>query len=185
MLVALGRMTEFKGLHVLARAADRILLPHPDAHVVIAGDGPMRTEIAGHVARAASRDRVHLTGAVSRDDAARLLADADLFLNPGVVDSTGHAEPLGITTMEAMASGLACVGSRVGGLTETISDGETGILVPHGDDEQLAGAIGRLLSDAPLRRSMGDAARRRARERFTWSVLAGETAKVYEEVRSA
>jgi glycosyltransferase involved in cell wall biosynthesis len=184
VVLSLGRLIEVKGIHVLAGVADAILASQPRAHLVIAGDGPMRGEIEGIVARAGARDRVHLTGALPRAEVARLMAEADLFVNPGVVDSNGRAEGLGITTIEAMASGLACVGSRVGGITETIEDGVTGLLVPPGDGAALAGAVGGLIDDAGRRSGMGEAGRRVARERFTWPVLAGQVAEVYREVLS-
>ena len=185
VVLALGRHIEVKGLHVLAAAADAFLASRPHAHLVIAGDGPMRGEIAAIVGRASSRGRIHLPGALPRVEVAQLMAEADLFVNPGIVDSGGRAEGLGITTIEAMASGLACVGSRVGGITETIADGETGLLVPPGDETTLAGAIGHLLDEADARRRMGEAARRVGRERFTWRVLSGQVAGVYREVLAA
>jgi glycosyltransferase involved in cell wall biosynthesis len=185
LILALGRLIEVKGLHVLAAAADSILTPRPNAHLVIAGDGPMRPQLESIISRAACRDRIHLPGALSRTDVARLMAESDLFVNPGVVDSGGRAEGLGITTIEAMASGLPCVGSRVGGISETIIDNVTGLLVPPGDTAALADAVGRLAEDATLRQRMGAAARDVARERFTWPVLAGQVAAVYREVLGA
>jgi glycosyltransferase involved in cell wall biosynthesis len=175
-------MIEVKGLHVLAAAADRILAPRPAAHLIIAGDGPMRPEIERLASQASTRDRIHLTGALPRARVAQLLADADVFVNPGIIDSTGRAEGLGITTIEAMASGLPCVGSRIGGIAETIAEGETGFLVPPGDPDELSRAVGRLIDDQPLRKQMGDAGREMARRRFTWRVLAGEVAGVYREI---
>jgi glycosyltransferase involved in cell wall biosynthesis len=100
-------------------------------------------------------------------------------VNPGVVDSGGRAEGLGITTIEAMASGLACIGSSVGGIPETINDGVSGLLIAPGDEAELAKAVGRLVDDAPLRQAMGEAGLLRARERFRWKVLGGEVAGVY------
>jgi phosphatidylinositol alpha-1,6-mannosyltransferase len=182
LIVALGRMIEVKGLHVLVAAADRILGSRPSTHLIIAGDGPMRPEIERLVSLAATRDRIHLTGALPRARVARLLADADIFVNPGIVDSGGRAEGLGITTIEAMASGLPCVGSRVGGIVETIADGKTGLLVPPADTDALSTAVSRLADDAELRRRMGEAGRQFARACFTWPVLAGEVAEVYREV---
>jgi glycosyltransferase involved in cell wall biosynthesis len=182
LILALGRLIEVKGLHLLAAAADQILGPRPHAHLVIAGDGPMRPQLESIISRAACRDRIHLPGALPRSDVARLMAEADLFVNPGIIDSGGRAEGLGITTIEAMASGLPCVGSRVGGISETIVDNVTGLLVPPADTAALAGAVGRLTDDADLRRRMGVAARDVARERFTWPVLAGQVAAVYQEV---
>jgi glycosyltransferase involved in cell wall biosynthesis len=182
LILTLGRMIEVKGFHVLARAADRILGSRPEAHLVFAGDGPMRGELEAIVGRAASRGRVHFTGALPRGEVAKLFAAADVFVNPGVVDSGGRAEGLGITTIEAMASGLACVGSHVGGIGETIVDGETGFLVPPGDEAELAGAVGRLIDDPGLRLRMSVAGRERAKAHFTWPVLAGDVARVYEEL---
>jgi glycosyltransferase involved in cell wall biosynthesis len=182
LILALGRLIEVKGLHVLAAAADSILTPRPGAHLVIAGDGPMRAQIQTLVDATQSRARIHLPGALPRADVATLLAGADLFLNPGIIDSGGRAEGLGITTIEAMASGLPTVGSAVGGIPETIVDGVTGRLVPSGDPETLAAAVNRLLDDPETRRRMSDAARNVARERFTWPVLAASVASVYREL---
>jgi glycosyltransferase involved in cell wall biosynthesis len=182
LIVALGRMIEVKGLHILVAAADRILAHRPDTHLVIAGDGPMRPQIQSLVDATQSRPRIHLPGALARADVATLMAGADLFVNPGIVDSGGRAEGLGITTIEAMASGLPCVGSAVGGIPETIVDGVTGLLVPPGDPEKLAAAVNMLLDDLETRHRMSDAARIVARERFTWPVLAASVASAYREL---
>src|SRR3954470_447136 len=112
----------------------------------------MRGAIERLIGLCETRDSIHLTGALPRVRVAQLLADADVFVNPGIIDSTGRAEGLGITTIEAMASSLPCVGSRVGGITETITDGETGFLVPPGDVDDLTRAVGQLADDADLRR---------------------------------
>ncbi len=182
LIVALGRMIEVKGLHILAGAADAILANRPNVHLVIAGDGPQRPEIQRIVDQAASRGRIHLTGALPRAEVARLLAAADLFINPGVIDSRGRAEGLGITTLEAMASGLPVIGSRVGGITETILDHQTGLLVPPGDPSALASAVNDLLEDPARRAQFGIAASEFARRNFTWPILAGQVARVYREV---
>lgn len=182
LVTAVGRMIEVKGLHVLAQAADAILGTRPNAHLVIGGDGPSRAEVEAILGRSAHRDRLHLPGALNRQQVAQLLAESDLFVNPGVVDSKGRAEGLGITTIEAMASGLAVVGSRVGGLVETIEDGVTGLLVPPGDAPTLAAAVGRLIDDATRRRQMGEAGRASARGRFTWPHLAAQVMDIYQEL---
>lgn len=182
LIVALGRMIEVKGLHILAAAAHRFLASRPTAHLVIAGDGPMRGRIEAIVSQSTTRSRIHLPGALARNEVAQLLAEADLFINPGIIDSGGRAEGLGITTIEAMASGLACVGSGVGGIPETITDGVTGLLVSPGNEAELADAVGRLIDNAELRKRFGEAGRQLARERFRWSVLGGEVAGVHSEI---
>ncbi len=182
LIVALGRMIEVKGLHILAAAAHRFLASRPNAHLVIAGDGPMRGRIDAIVSQSTTRSRIHLPGALPRDQVASLLAQADLFINPGIIDTNGRSEGLGITTIEAMASGLACIGSRVGGIPETIKEGKTGLLISPGQEAELAEAVGQLIDDNDLRKQFGEAGRRRAREYFRWSVLAGEVARVYSEI---
>jgi phosphatidylinositol alpha-1,6-mannosyltransferase len=182
LVAAVGRLIEVKGLHVLAEAADRILAARPNVHIAIAGYGPIQRQIEQVIARSSAKDRVHLAGTLDRGEVAQLLAESDLFVNPGVVDSRGRAEGLGITTLEAMASGLAVVGSRVGGIPETMVDGVTGFLVPPGDVGGLAEAVGRLLDDEMMRRRMGEAGRAMVRQRFAWPELAEQVVSVYREV---
>ena len=150
--------------------------------VVIAGDGPARLQLDSILGRCAHHKRVHLPGAIGRQQVAQLLAESDLFVNPGIIDSNGRAEGLGITTIEAMASGLSVVGSRVGGIVETIFDNVTGLLIPPGDVGALAGAVGRLLDDPDLRRRMGAAGRDIARKQFAWPALAAKVAAIYSKI---
>jgi glycosyltransferase involved in cell wall biosynthesis len=179
LVAAVGRMIELKGMHVLAEAAKRILHDRPDVHLVLAGDGPMRDEVRRIVS---NEPRVHLPGALVRTAVAELLAEADVFVNPGIVDRHGRAEGLGITSIEAMASGVPVVGSRIGGIAETITDGITGKLVPPGDVGALAEAVGGMLDDPELRARMGRHGRDVAQRHFAWSVLAGQVRHVYREL---
>jgi len=80
-------------------------------------------------------------------------------------------EPFGITAVESMASGLPVIASRIGGLQESVVDGETGLLVPPEDPKALAAALRKLLDDPELRQRMGKAGRKRAEEVFDWDVL--------------
>jgi glycosyltransferase involved in cell wall biosynthesis len=182
VVTAVGRMIELKGMHVLAAAADRILASRPGAHIVFAGDGPSRAEVESALGATTRKNRVHFSGALRRERVAQLLSESDIYVNPGIVDRNGRAEGLGLTTIEAMASGLAVVGSRAGGIVETITDGVSGVLVPPDDAPALATAVSRLLNDAPLRQRMGEAGRRISRERFTWPALAAEVMQVYGEI---
>ncbi len=182
VVLALGRMIEVKGLHILAAAAHRFLSSRPDVHLIIAGDGPLRPKIEASINQSTVRDRIHLPGALLREEVAHLFSVSDIFVNPGIIDSTGRAEGLGITTIEAMASGLPCVGSRVGGIPETIEDGVTGFLVTPNNETELSQAIVRLLDDAGLRGQFGQVGLRAAENRFRWKVLAAQVRQVYEEL---
>jgi D-inositol-3-phosphate glycosyltransferase len=99
-----------------------------------------------------------------------------------VMVTTPWYEPFGLTPLEAMACGRPVIGSSVGGLTFTIKDGETGLLVPPRDPAALAHALQHLLSQPELCARMGKAARQRVEHEFTWSIVAMRTAALYEAV---
>jgi len=94
-------------------------------------------------------------------------------------------EPFGLTPLEAQACGRAFVGSAVGGITYTVQDGVTGLLVPPKDEVALARKLALLLDDPGLRRRLGRAGRRRVEREFTWARVAERTAMVYEALTAA
>jgi starch synthase len=91
-------------------------------------------------------------------------------------------EPLGIVNLEAMACGTAVVASRVGGIPEVVSDGETGLLVPPDDPGALAGALNSLLRDPGRAHAMGERGRERAIADFSWPAIAAQTVALYSEL---
>ncbi len=158
-----GQVIERKGVKDLLEAWAQL-----DAHVrnmaelVIVGDdlpnnGRYRLEMEKLAARLGIN--VQFTG--FRDDVDKWLIASDIVILPS------HEEPLGLTIMEAMAYGLATVGSRVGGIVEMIIDEQTGLLVDAGDTALLADAISRLICDGELRQQLGKRARRQCEEHFS------------------
>ncbi len=146
---------------------------HLDAsvHLVIVGEGPERSRIEGAVASAGIGDRVHLLG--ERADIPELLRAFDLFCLPSL------AEGISNTLLEAMATGLPLVATRVGGNPELVADGASGLLVPPADPRALAAALGRLVADAALRRDMGEAARTRAVDHFSLDAMVARYTACY------
>jgi glycosyltransferase involved in cell wall biosynthesis len=136
--------------------------------VVIVGDGELREELE----RRADGLPVELTGA--RDDVPELLASFDVFAFPSLF------EGLCLAVIEAQAAGVPVVATPVGGIRETVVDGETGLLVPPRDPAALAAAIRRLLDDRDLARRLADEARRRVRERYSEERMVGLTLGLYE-----
>lgn len=156
LVVAVGRLKAPKDFLTLVRAL--ALLPPGSCDAQIVGEGPDRAELEAEIRRLGIGERVLLAG--ERRDVPELLAGADAF----VLSSASEAMP--VSVLEAMAAGLPVVGSRVGGMSELVADGETGLLVEPGDPDVLAAALRRLLAEPELRRRMGDAGRDRARRRF-------------------
>ncbi|MGH9906371.1 MAG: glycosyltransferase family 4 protein, partial [Pyrinomonadaceae bacterium] len=114
-------------------------------------------------------------GAMANDETAKFYQRADLFVFPPVWN-----EAFGIPVVEAMASGLAVVATRSGGIPEFI--GDAGILVPRSDPESLAEAIIKLLKDPETRRSMGAVGRERALTRFSWDRIAEDLESHYDRL---
>lgn len=99
-----------------------------------------------------------------------------------IVVTTPWYEPFGLTPLEGMACGRPVIGSAVGGITYTIADGVTGFLVPPRDPQALARRLYQLLTEPTLRTHMGQAARQRIEQHFTWQTVARRTATLYETV---
>lgn len=119
-------------------------------------------------------DRITLVGRVPRENLLREYAAADLLVMPSLF------EPFGIVLLEAMASGLPVVASRVGGIPEVVVDGETGLLVEPGNASEIASAVLRLAESPGLRARMGARGRERARS-YSWDVLVPRVLAVYRE----
>jgi glycosyltransferase involved in cell wall biosynthesis len=173
LVVFVGRLRKYKGAQILLRAMPFVLRRVPDARLEIVGDGPYRAPLEALARSLAIADRVEFLGALSQADKVKTLNQALVLAAPS------PKEGWGLTVIEANACGAPVVASRSPGLVESVRDGETGILVPHGDPEALAGAITRLLEDPSLRRTMAEAGIRWARG-FTWERCYRESRAVIE-----
>jgi glycosyltransferase involved in cell wall biosynthesis len=163
----LGRLKRYKGVqHVITAFA---ALGHPTARLEIAGAGDYQPSLERLAASLDLGERVRFLGRISEEEKLRLLrrAWALVFASP--------KEGWGITNLEAAACGTPVVASNSPGIRESVRDGETGYLVPHGDVAAMAAAMGRIAADAGLVARLGVQARLFA-ETFTWERAANETA---------
>lgn len=142
-----GNLRAQKAFEVLIDAAARLRGEVPGLRVLIVGEGPERSRLAGAIASRGVEDVVTLVGA--RGDVPDLLDAFDV----AVCCSDFEGSPLSV--MEYMQAGLPVVGTRIGGLEGLVIDGEDGIVVPPRDPAALAAALGRLAADEELRRSLG------------------------------
>jgi glycosyltransferase involved in cell wall biosynthesis len=162
-----ARLAEQKGQRYLLEAAVEI----PDAGFAIVGDGELRADLQSRAQELGLGDRVLFTGA--RADVPDLLASFDVFAFPSLF------EGLCVAVIEAQAAGVPVVATPVGGIRETVVDGETGLLVPPRDPGALAQAIRRLLDDRDLAARLAAEARRRVRERFSVERMVERTLALY------
>ncbi len=152
VLLAIGRLVKKKGFHVLLDAAAELRTRGVRFEVRIVGDGPDRSLLERQAAELELRDRVVFRGAQPSTAIRDELATATLFCLPCVTDEDGNQDALPTVLIEAMAAGVPCVSTRIGGVPEILADGRAGALVESGDARALANAIGELLLD-PSRRA--------------------------------
>jgi glycosyltransferase involved in cell wall biosynthesis len=185
-----GRLAVNKGLSVLAEAAPAVLKQFPDTRFVIVGqDMGVLEGLEKRLKDIGIHDRFLFTGHI-KDEAIFLSAygACDVFVLPS------EYEAFGLVLLEAMASGKPCVATNVGGMPEVLGapappkgllQTGCGILVDYQDRDQLAGAIGRLLSDEKLRETMGATGRERVRREFNWDNVTAKILEIYGELAAS
>lgn len=175
LLFHLGRLVPEKGAGVLLEALSFLRDRHP-VRLVIGGVGPYKAELERRVHLLGLQDRVRFAGWVSDQEAQSLYAHSDVAVVPSTY------EPFGIVALEAMAAGAPLVASDVGGLSEIVVHGQTGLKAYPGDPQSLATQIHRLLSDRELAGRLAAEAKRQVRQRYAWSSVAAATASEYRAV---
>lgn len=162
-------------IDVALRAFARVLAAAPGARLSVAGSGPQGAALQALAAELGIADRVSFLGRLAPEDTAALYREATLFLNPSSVDNMPNS------VLEAWASGVPVVSTRVGGVPYIVEEGATGLLVPAGDEAAMADALLRVMRDAAL------AARLRrqglaAAERYTWARVRPLWLALYQEL---
>lgn len=171
-LLYLGRLKQYKRLEVLLDVLEGI----PDARLDVAGEGDHRAAFEAEVDRRGLRDRVTLHGHVSEAE------KKDLYARSWINLTASSAEGWCLTVMEAAATGTPSAAMAVGGLPESIVDGQTGVLA--GSPRELADEVAALVADPERRERLGAAARARARG-FTWDTTAASNLGVLERTAAA
>jgi len=179
LLGTVGRMATKKGFQVLVEALPELLRRHPDLHVVFAGDGDRLGEFRAGLA--GWPDRVHFPGLVLQDTLPDLYRSLDLFVLPAIHDDKGNVDGLPNVILEAMASGLPVVASRISGIPLAVEDGVTGGLIPEQDPRALLETLSRFLGSPPTLAARGRAARAKVEGELTWDAVAGQYERAYRE----
>ena len=185
-LGSLGRLVPYKGHHHVIEAAGLLRGEFPEIRVTIAGgaarEAPDYPERLRETARALGlEDRVTFTGHVDRVEP--VLEDLTMLVNATYRDEKGVGlEGLGASVIEAGWAGLPVVATRGGGIGEGLLDGVSGLLVPPGRPELLAGAVRRYLADPEAAGAAGEAGARHTRERFRPAEVSERLFGLLEEV---
>jgi glycosyltransferase involved in cell wall biosynthesis len=165
-ILHVARLVPVKGTEYLIRAFAAIARRYAALQLVIIGDGGLTASLQRLAKAEKVAERVRFLGALPHAEVLGWLRRAMMLVLPSVRTVGGRIEGLGMVLLEAAATGVPAVASRLGGIPECVSDGETGFLVPEREPAALARRMDDLLGDSALRRRMGEAARARAEQRF-------------------
>lgn len=159
-----GTLRPVKGIPLFIDAAERLHRTEPACHFAITGHGSSEFEarMRGQVHDCGLDDRIHFVGTIQQM--------RDFYGSCDIICTPSRSESFGRTVVEAMALGVPLVATSVGGICETVTPEQTGILVPYGDAEKLAAALRRLLGDADLRQRLRLAGQATARKHYRGDV---------------
>jgi len=169
----IARLSDVKGHQYLIHAMKLVLVRHPDAQLLIVGEGPMEPRLRDLVGSLGIEQSVIFVPTVS--GTARTLSIIDVYVSPSL------KEGLGLSLMEAMAAGLPCIGSDVGGIRNLIQNGTNGLLVKPADPSSLAVAIEELLSSSAKAKEFGARAHLFINRNFSQAEMLLHTQEVYRE----
>lgn len=162
-----GGLRPWHGVEALPELLGRLLPEHPDARLLVVGEGPLRETLERDLAKRGLAERAVFTGAVSHGEVPDLVRQLDIALAPyPVLEHEFYFSPLKL--FEYMACGVPVVAAAIAQISEVVADGETGLLYPPGDRDALAGRCRRLLESAQLRRRIGAAAADTVHRHYTW-----------------
>lgn len=165
-ILTVARLHPYKGLEHIIKAMAIVKKQCPGAILYIMGRGPSKESLKRIVNSMGLTEVIRFVDTpVPNYEMPQVYTSADIYVQPSII------EPYGIAVLEAMACGKPVIGTRVGGMMDTIKDGVTGFLVPPADHEGLAKKIVYLASEQHVRENMGNAACKRAKDVFDWSVL--------------
>lgn len=171
---AVSKLWEGKGLEYVLEALKMVSLKIPNVKLMFVGEGYLREKLEGLTEEWQLKEKVIFTG--FRTDIPEITALFDIAV------LASFFEGLGRVLLEAMAAGKPVVATRVGGIVDVVDDGKTGILVPPADSEALAEALLTLLSNAGLRRKMGEAGRKKIDAKFSDTHMVDQIEGLYEEL---
>ncbi|MEW5829393.1 MAG: glycosyltransferase family 4 protein [Chloroflexota bacterium] len=172
-----GRLSRQKAPADFIRAAAMVHSKYPEAHFAWVGDGELQAEAEALVRALGLQEVFHFAGL--RMDIPAVLHAMDCFV------LASHWEGFSLSVLEAMAARLPVVMSRVSGAAEAVSDGETGLIVPIGDAQALAGALAKIVSSTEYARELGQAGRHRLEQHFTQARMIANIQELYEQVYAA
>jgi glycosyltransferase involved in cell wall biosynthesis len=171
-----GRFVPVKNLELLIEAFSNISNRHPDAELVLVGEGPRGEALKREVERQGISDQVRFMGYIPNEEL------PEVYRNAAIFTLSSKSESYGMTLLEAMSCGTPVVAPRVGAIPEIVDDERTGLLYAADSASELTAVIDQMLSNPELRHSYGRQSRKRAIDEFDWSERQAGLFELYENV---
>lgn len=168
-MLTVGRLMERKGHARVIRLMPALLNRFPNLVYKVAGTGPYETRLRALTESLGLMGRVRFLGAIPETEMVSTFQQSSVFVHPSTVTKSGDVEGFGIVFLEAASCGIPVVGSRTGGIPDSVQDGKNGFLIDT--DDELLECLTQLLADQNLRHNMGQAGRQWA-SRFSWQTAA-------------
>ncbi|MEX2033093.1 MAG: glycosyltransferase family 4 protein [Candidatus Colwellbacteria bacterium] len=179
-IITVSRLVRKNGLGDLIKAMKKVVQKIPEAKLLIVGSGEEEKEeekkLRGLVKEWNLDRSVEFCGEVRHEDTSEYLSKTSIFVRPSL------SEGLGSAFLEAMASGLAVIGTPVGGIPDFLKDGETGLFCKPGNSEDIAEKIIKLMEDDDLRNSLAKNSRKLVEEKYDWEKISKEFEKLYARI---
>jgi colanic acid/amylovoran biosynthesis glycosyltransferase len=180
-IIFVGRLVRRKGVHVLLESMRLLRDQGVDAHLTVVGEGPESDRLVRTVAE--HNLTVRFLGKKNPVEIRELLRETAVLCAPSTAARGEMSEALGLVLLEAQAMGVPVVGTRNGGIPETLEDGSTGYLVDEESPAALAAALAKLLNNEDLNKSFGRRARAFVCDRFDIDRCYGALEKLYDEIK--
>lgn len=180
-ILFVGRLVERKGVQYLIEAFGKIAAGTP-AELIIVGQGPEKVKLEQLAKEKKLDHRIIFAGFVNDENLRNYYQNCAVLVLPAITDEKGDTEGLGVVLIEALNYKKPVIASNVGGITDIVIDGKTGLLVPEKNSEELAKALKKILKDESLAAKLGEQGYNYVKEKFGWSKIIKELKRVYEEV---
>ena len=177
-IVCAARLSWEKGIEYLITAVAEIKKIYPNAHLVLAGDGPEKEKIQGLVEKLGLADSVFFKGFLPHRDALKEISQGEVFVCPSL------AEGLGNVFLEGQACGTPVIGTNVGGIPDIIQDGFNGLLIQPKNSQAITEAIIKIFSDKNLAQRLIQNAQITV-QKFAWSNIVSQVSDLYQTILQA
>ena len=176
-ILFLGRLAANKGIKYLVSAMPKILAAHPDARLIICGEGEEKPSIVNQIKNLGLEGSITFYGTVDLDTLTRLYTTSSVFVLPSI----NRLEAFGIVQLEAMACYTPVVAADIPGVNSVMDIGKSGLLVPKQNPDAISEAVIKILSNPELIISMGARGRQLVETKYDWPIISKEVEAVYRK----